>query len=157
MQTTSHYVSLPLWEALDSVLQKKAKELIKDIAKTCKQPEKPLWDAYKAQKHSVCLLDLSEPTEEKFECEALLSHSSVHTRCRKTVIYGQKFCPEHEFHQNPMSLVKPSLQRCITEDHTIVFIDKSTNTVYNSNFKRIGLFQNDRIIMFDIEEEIEYG
>ena len=156
MQTKSYSVPLPLWEALDSILQKKAKELIKDIAKSCKQPDKPLLDAFKAQKHIVQLLELTEPTEDKFECEALLNHSQIHTRCRKTVLYGKKYCPEHEFYQQALCLEKPILHRCITEDNEIVFINKSTNTIYDVNYKPIGLYVAKRAILFEIQEEIEY-
>lgn len=157
MLTKSLSVPKPLWDALDSILQKKARELIKDIAKSCNQPEKKLWDVYKSQKYTVHLLDLTEPTEDKYECEALLPHSHVHTRCRKTVLYGKKYCPEHEFYQPSLILEKTSLQRCITEENFTVFIDKDTNTVYDANFKKIGIFQDKRIFMFDIEEEIEYS
>lgn len=156
MLSKSHSVPKPLWDALDSVLQKKAKELIKDIAKACGQPEKKLLDAYKAEKHTVHLLELEDPTDEKFECCALCSHSRIHTRCRKTVLYGKKYCQEHEFHQNVSLSSKPVLQRCITEENDIVFLNKDTSEIYNAEYKKIGLFINNRILLFEIEGEIEY-
>lgn len=53
MTTTSYPVPKPLWDAFENVaFMVKSKELIKDIAKTLKQPEKTLLDAFKAKKHT---------------------------------------------------------------------------------------------------------
>ena len=156
MLSKSHSVPKPLWDALDSVLQKKAKELIKDIAKACGQPEKKLLDAYRAEKHTVHLLELEDPTDEKFECSAFTCHSRIHTRCRKTVLYGKKYCSEHEFYQTISISSKPVVQRCITDNNDVVFLNKETSEIYDAHYKKIGLFINNRILLFEIEEEVEY-
>lgn len=155
MTTKSYPVPKPLWDALENVLAVKSKELIKDIAKALKQPEKPLLDAYKANKPSIHLVDMEDPTDNKFECEAVLCQSAVAHRCRKPVLLGQKVCPEHELWKAPSLGTKPIVQRLKTSEGETYFVDTLMN-VYTIDFEQVGTFQDGTLTLFEIEEEEEY-
>ncbi len=155
MTTNSIPIPKPLWDALENVLMVKSKELIKDIAKTLNQSEKPLLEAFKAKKQSFHLLDLTDPTEEVFQCEAVLSQSAVAYRCRKPVLYGQHFCPAHEFHKPPRIDSKPVLKRLITDSGEVYFIN-TEGCVYDKDYKRVGSYKDDTLCLFSFDEEEEY-
>jgi len=155
MSVTSYPIPKPLWDALENVLLVKSKELIKDIAKTLEQPEKPLLDAFKAKKHTLHLIDVPDPSDDKFQCEALLRTHAVGHRCRKPVLFGQKVCPEHEFWKMPSIAQKPIVRRLKTEEGETYFVDNLLN-VYTVDFQRVGMFQDGILTLFTIEEEEEY-
>lgn len=156
MSATSYPVPKPLWDALENVLMVKSKELIKDIARTLKQPEKPLLDAFKAKKHSFHLVDMEDPSDNKFQCEALVCSSAVAHRCRKPVLFGQKMCPEHELWKMPSVSQKPIVNRIQTCDGDVYFVDNLMN-VYTADFERVGTFQDGILTLFEVEEEEEYA
>lgn len=142
-----------LWESLESVLLAQSKELMRDIAKTLKQPEKPLMDAFKKEIKNVFLVDLSEPTDEKFLCEALLADTEVAQRCRKVVVYGEKFCPLHTHWVMPPALTRiPSLRRLKTSDGDIYFLCELTQTIYSQEYERVGFFEKNQIILFEVTD-----
>ena len=130
MTTKSYPVPKPLWDALENVLMVKSKDLIKDIAKTLNQPEKPLVDAFKAKKHTFHLLDVSDGTDEKYQCEALLYEHAVAHRCRKATLLGQAFCPLHEFWKMPTLETKPVLHRITIERGENYFVDDKENSPF---------------------------
>ncbi len=156
MSAKSYPVPKPLWDALENVLMVKSKELIKDIARTLKQPEKPLLDAFKANKHAFHLIDMEDPSNNTFECEALLCQSAVAHRCRKPVLLGQKVCPEHELWKMPPVSQKPIVKRIKTFEGDTYFVDSLMN-VYTAEFERVGTFQDGVLTLFEIEEEEEYA
>jgi hypothetical protein len=156
MTTKSYPIPKPLWDAIENILSVKSKELIKDIAKTLHQPEKPLLDAFKAKKHTFHLVDMEEPTGNKFECEALVCTTAVAHRCRKPVLLGQTRCPEHEFCKQPTLGAKPILTRLKTDDGDIYFVDSLMN-VYTENFERVGSFQDGVLTLFELEDEEEFA
>jgi hypothetical protein len=156
MSAKSYPVPKPLWDALENVLMVKSKELIKDIARTLKQPDKPLLDAFKAKKHTFHLIDMEDPSDNKFECEALVCQSAVAHRCRKAVLLGQKVCPEHELWKMPSVSQKPIVKRIQTGDGDIYFVDNLMN-VYTADFERVGTFQDGILTLFEVEEEEEYA
>jgi hypothetical protein len=142
-----------LWESLESVLLAQSKELMRDIAKTLKQPEKPLMDAFKKEIKNVFLVDLSDPTDEKFLCEALLDDTEVAQRCRKAVVYGEKFCPLHTHWCAPSTLTRiPSLRRIKTSDGDVYFLCELTQTVYSQSYERVGFFSKNQINLFEITD-----
>lgn len=154
--TSSSPFPKPLWDALENVFSVKSRELIKDIAKTLNQSEKPLLEAFKAKKHQFHLVDLSDPTDEKFQCEALLCHSAVAHRCRKPVLFGQTVCPEHEFHTNPVIGTKPVLQRLRTEEGETYFVDQNSN-VFTKDLALVGKYTEGTLTVFEIDEEEEFA
>ncbi len=155
MTTKSYPVPKPLWDALENILMVKSKELMKDIAKTLKQPEKPLLDAFKAKKHTFHLIDVEDPTDDRFECDALLCQSAVAHKCRKAVLFGKTRCPEHEFWKNPIVERKPIVQRVNTEENESYFVDTLGN-VYSADYQRVGQYAENILTLFEIDEEEEY-
>lgn len=153
---TSYPVPKPLWDALENVLSVKSKCLIKDIAKTLNQSEKPLLEAFKARKHTFHLVDMNDPTDDKFECEALVSQHAVAHRCRKPVLFGKTKCPEHEFSNTATPTNKPAFRRVVTDTEDIYFVD-NLNNAYTADCKRVGYLEENRIVMFEVEEEEEYA
>ena len=156
MTTNSYPIPKPIWDALENVLMVKSKELIKDIASTLRQPEKPLLEAFKAKKHSFHLVDVSEDPHQKFECEAIVCTHAVAHRCRKPTLLHQSYCPEHEFYKAPSLGTKPILNRIQTEDGDTYFIDNIQN-VYTIDFQIVGTFAEGKVTLFEIEEEEEYA
>jgi hypothetical protein len=156
MTTSSTSIPKPLWDALENVLLVKSRDLMKDIAKTLRQPEKPLLDAFKAKKLSFHLLDLSDPTDGGMQCDALLCTSAVAHRCRKPVIFGQMRCPDHEFHNNPTPGTKPILQRIQTSEGETFFLD-SKNNVFTKELVLIGKYEDETLTIFEIDEEEEFA
>jgi hypothetical protein len=156
MTTQSSPFPKPLWDALENVFSVKSRDLIKDIAKTLNQSEKPLLEAFKAKKHQFHLVDLSDPTDGKFQCEALLCTSAVAHRCRKPVVFGQKVCPEHEVSTNPIIGTKPVLDRLITNEGETYFVDQSSN-VFTKELTLVGRYTDGQLTIFEIDEEEEFA
>ena len=156
MSAKSYPIPKPLWDAVENVLMVKSKELIKDIAKSLHQSEKPLWEAFKAKKHTFHLLDMEDPTDNKFECEALLCSSAVAHRCRKPVLFGRKVCPEHEFTKKPVLETKPFVKRITTPEGETYFMDNDSN-VYTLEFQPVGVMKDNTLILFIIDEEEEFA
>jgi hypothetical protein len=146
----------PLWDALENVLTVKAKELIKDVAKTLNQPAHPLLEAFKANKPSFYLQEIEDPTGNKFECEALLCQHAVAHRCRKPVLLGRKVCPEHISWKMPAVQNKPEVKRIDTGTAEVYFVDNLMN-VYTGDFERVGMMVEGELVLFEVEEEEEYA
>lgn len=147
-------VSKVLWDAMDSIFSAKSRELMKDIARTLHQDEKKLLQAYRSKKKQAYLVDMNEPTNERFQCSALCPNSKVAKRCLKPVVFGEKYCPDHhEWKEDPLYETIPSLQRIKTEEDTILFIDTLTSIVYDENYVRQGFQTEDKVYVFRIEEE----
>jgi len=141
-----------LWESLESVLLAQSKELMRDIAKTLKQPEKLLMDAFRKEIKNAYLVDLSEPTDEKFLCEALLDDTEVAQRCRKAVVFGEKFCPCHTHWCTPSTMTRvPSLRRLKTSDGDY-FLCELTQNVYSQAYERVGFFEKNQIVLFEVTD-----
>ena len=155
MSAKSYPIPKPLWDAVENVLMVKSKELIKDIAKSLHQSEKPLLEAFKAKKHTFHLVDMDDPTDNKFECEALLCSAAVAHRCRKPVLFGQKVCPEHEFTKEPIVGPKPIVKRMKSPEGQTYFLDKSMH-VYTVEMERVGFMENNTLILFEIDEDEEF-
>lgn len=146
-------VSKVLWDSLESALSAKAKDLARDIAKTLRQDEKKLIAALKEKKNDLYLVDVSDPTDQRFECEALVRHTALAHRCRKPVQYGEKYCPSHSFWSMSETLkTKPTLRRIRSTEGDIYFLDTLTQQVYNEKYERIGSNRDGNILIFEIEE-----
>jgi uncharacterized protein YpbB len=153
---TSYSIPKPLWDALENVFMVKSKELIKDIAKTLHQPAQPLLEAFKAKQHTFFLQELEDPTEAKFQCEALVCQHAVAHRCRKPVLLGEKVCPEHTLWKAPSLQTKAELRRLEIDTAEVYFVDSLMN-VYTADFERVGQLEDDKLVLFEIEEEEEYA
>jgi hypothetical protein len=148
MASQSYPVSKPLWDAVESALLAKSRDLILDLAKALNQEPKPLLDAFRAKKHSVHLVDISDPTEDRWQCEALLSENAVAQRCRKPVVLGSCYCPVHE-HNHPPVPEKPVLRRIVTDDGTTYFLDALTQQIYTQDYQRVGWMDDGKIILLE--------
>lgn len=149
-QKTLYPVSKPLWDSLESALLARSKDLIRDIAKSLHVPDKTLMDAFRKKKHDCYLVDLTEPTNETFLCQALVPCSNLAVRCRKATIYGDRFCPEHCGWQCPKEIQnKPILRRIIAEDD-IYYVDNMCQ-IYDTNYNRIGKMKEKKCIIFEVE------
>jgi len=156
MSAPSYAVPKPLWDAFENVLLVKSKCLIKDIAKTLNQSDKPLLEAFKARKHTFHLVDMNDPTDDKFECESLVFHHAVAHRCRKAVLFGKNRCPEHEFSTEISVANKPALRRVTTDSGETYFADSQKN-LYTVDCKRVGQMEDSTAHIFEIEEDEEYA
>ncbi len=151
MTTPSYAIPKPVWDAVENVLMAKSRELIKDLAATLQQSERPLVEAFKATKRSFYLIDTSDPTEERFECETVVCDHSVAHRCRKPVLFGRSTCPEHEFAPQPSLQGKPVLRRLTTEEGDTYFVDTLLN-VYTIDFERVGYLTDNCVTLYEVDE-----
>lgn len=151
MATNSYPVSKPLWDALESALMAKSRNLIVDLAKALNQEPKPLLEAFRAKKHSLHLVDISDPTEDRWQCEALVTSKAVAHRCRKPVVLGSSFCPLHE-HDHAKTPEKPTLRRIVTDDNTVYFLDPLTQQIYTEEYARAGWMEDGKLMLFEEDE-----
>ena len=148
MASQSYPVSKPLWDALESAILAKSRDLILDLAKALNQEPKPLLDAFRAKKRAVHLVDISDPTEDRWQCEALVVGKAVAHRCRKPVVLGSSFCPLHE-HTHEKISEKPVLRRIVTDDGTIYFLDTLTQQLYTEEYQRAGWMEDGKLVLFE--------
>lgn len=150
----------PLLDALDSMFSAKSRELIKDIAKTLRQDEKKLMQAFRAKKRELYMIDMEDPTNEKFKCLALNPHTEVAQRCGQPVVYGDKYCPQHcgwreeDHYQNLPILEKVVVLDEDTEEKQTFFRDALTRNLYNERYERIGFESDTKQWVFSIEEDV---
>jgi hypothetical protein len=83
----------------------------------------------------------------------LVYYDKVAHRCRKPVYTGTEFCPQHGFTiQTNNTKALPSLQRAICDDGSIVFYDRLTQDLYDSNYRRCGNKTEKSLVVFKLEE-----
>lgn len=149
--TTAVPVTRSLWESLEAVLDAQSRILIKDIARSLRQDEKVLLNEYRKDKTTAYLVDMNEPTNEKFQCEALADETTIVKRCRRPVLFGNKRCPEHVTWKEPYAN-KPTLRR-IENDSEIYFVEVhpfgETKTVYNEDHENVGFMENGKVYLFE--------
>lgn len=143
-------VPKPLWDELESALMIKAKQLIGDLAKTLRQDEKQLLQEFRAKKTNLFLVDLEMDTDEYY-CSAILDTTKVAQKCRKPAMFGQSYCPQHQFFVLPTELQnKARVQRISYEEP--LFVDPLTQLVYTSDYERVGSVKNGKCMLFELEE-----
>lgn len=84
-----------IWDSLEAAIQAESRRLVRDIAQTLGKPDGPLWNEVKKNSVSAYLVDLQEPTNEEFKCQAYTTNTLVQRPCGMPVIFGKKSCPEH--------------------------------------------------------------
>ena len=154
MTTSPSSIPVPkvLWDELENALMIKSKELIKEIAKVLRQDEKQLWQEFRSKKTPLHLVE-TESNQEEYECTGLVCSTPIAHRCRKPVLLGKSVCPEHEYFTLPSDLKsKPQLQRICGETDEPLFVDSLTQQVYSLFYERKGYLQNNKCILFEIEE-----
>jgi hypothetical protein len=143
---SAYPVSKPLWESLEAVMMAHAKKLAKDVAKQLRQPEQPLLQAIQKERIPLYLVEMTDPTDEEFYCKAMDTTKSIAHICRKPVLYGSLYCPEHSVHpQKGSSLFEqlPKLHRFITEEGEIYYYDELLRNVYDSHSKFCGVLSRE--------------
>lgn len=140
-----------LWESLEALLLYESKRLVENVAKTLHQDPKLLWNEIRKDKLTAYLVDCNEPTAERFLCTALRHTTAVACRCRKPVVFGTTFCPEHQGWSLPSFCEKIPQLRRIVVDEEIYYLDELTAYVYNENYERCGHKQGDKLYLFEVE------
>ena len=149
-------VYAPMWEYFQQALWRESKQLSTEIAESLGVSAKPLLEALaKTKKKSCYLVQLDEPTQDNFLCQALTTTSEVAQRCRKPVVYGELYCPCHRGWLSAESFQqKPQYRRLkggLGEGH--YFLDVLTQQLYDANHNRVGHIHENKAIVFEIEEE----
>ena len=146
----SYPVNRDLWESLESIFIAKARELVKEIAEEVGKPEKLLWNEVVKDKIKVHIVEQDDVSE---QCMELVYYDKVAHRCRKPVYLGTEFCPQHGFStQTNNTKLLPSLRRIKMDDGSIVFYDRLTQDLYDSNYRRCGYKTEKSIVVFKLEE-----
>ena len=156
MQPSAYPVYEPMWDYFQQALLKEAKRLAEDIAESLGVPDKPLKEALaKKRKPCVYLVEMTDPTEDRFQCEALLLDSPVAKRCRSPVVYGDRLCPCHIGWRMPDALKqKPAIRRLVVvDDDELYFVDNLTQMIYDVDYKRVGTVEDTKAFIFEIEGE----
>jgi hypothetical protein len=150
----SYPVNRDLWESLESIFLAKARELVKEIAEDLGKPEKLLWNEVVKDKIHIHIIEQDETAE---ECMELVYCDKVAQRCRKPVYLGTSFCPQHELSlsrstKTTHASTLPALRRIKLEDGSIIFYDRLTQDLYDSNYRRCGYKTENGLVVFKLEE-----
>lgn len=142
-------ISKLLWDELENALMIKSRELIKDIARTLKQDEKPLLQAFREKKTKIHLVEIEE--NENHKCNGLNMQTNIAQKCAKPTLLGKCYCPEHEFFTlTPEMKKKPQLLRIQNEElEEPLFLDSSTNILYSSNYEKKGFLEEGKCVIFE--------
>ena len=139
-----------IWESLESAIRAESRRLVRDIAKTLKKDEYNLWKEISKDTLNAYLVDLTEPTNESFQCKAYCLEGPVQKICKEPVLFGKDVCPHH----CQSVLVKPSASlpkyrrlRYFDDaegEEKEVYLDQATNQVYDKQtLEKIGQWNTD--------------
>lgn len=84
-----------IWDSLMATMKAQSRRLVDDIAKTLGQDPVPLWKEISKQQFGIYTVDLTEPTNETFQCQSYYHCGKIEKPCKRPVIFGKKFCGEH--------------------------------------------------------------
>jgi hypothetical protein len=149
-QQTLFPIPMFLWQSLEASLKHESRRLVKDIATTLKTNEADLWKQVNKEVFSAYLVDMSEPTNEQFECCSYEAVGKLFKPCRKPVIYGQKVCPEHKnccLSKPPSNLPRYRVLCYYDEDASDVqrvYLNPATNEVFSiDTLDRLGTWDTE--------------
>lgn len=135
-----------IWESLEAALKAESRRLIRDIAKTLGKDEVELARHIGNPSFSAYFVDMNEPTNERFQCNAYNLDGPVQQPCRKPVVYGETKCPEH-CHHHPKPSSQLPVYRNLTyydEDSSetkYLYLNPATNEVYDKvSLQQIGVW-----------------
>ena len=89
-----------LWDSLEAAITAESRRLVRDIANSLGKSEADLWNQVKNEKVSAYFVDLQDPTNEEFKCEAYDLAGLVQRKCCRPVVFGTKTCAEHSTTQH---------------------------------------------------------
>lgn len=156
-------IPLYLWQSLEATLKHESRRLVREIAGTLKTNEADLWKQVNKEVFSAYLVDMAEPTNEQFECCSYEIQGAIYKPCRKPVVFGKKFCPEH-IHTNltkpPSGLPKYRLLAAYTESEEVeqFYLNPATNEVYSKEtLEKVGMWSTEEscLTLFKQKEETE--
>lgn len=154
-------VPLFIWDSLMATMKHQSRKLTEDIAKSLGQDPAALWKEISKQNFEAYLVDMTEPTDEKFLCQSYCSCGLIEKPCKKPVIFGQKYCAEHS--SKPQ--IRPSIQlqklRTIkycdeeTGDILQVYLNPSTNEIFSmETLEQIGEWDHEEKKLFLFEKSL---
>lgn len=132
-----------IWESLEAALKAESRRLIRDIAKTLGKDEGELARHIGNPSFSAYFVDMTEPTNEVFQCNAYNLDGPIQRPCRKPVLYGQTKCPEH-IHHHPKPSSHLPLYRLLhyydeDDESKTVYLNPATNEVFDkTTLQQIG-------------------
>lgn len=135
-----------IWESLEAALKAESRRLIRDIAKTLGKDEGELARHIGNSFISAYFVDMTDPTNERFECTAYSLKGPVQKPCRRPVIYGTTKCAAHShLNQRPSSSlpVYRNLKYYDEEDseEKQVYLNPATNEVLDKqSLQQIGIW-----------------
>jgi len=138
-----------IWESLEATLKAESRRLIRDIAKTLGKDEGELARHIGAPNFSAYFVDMTEPTNERFECTAYSLKGPIQKPCRRPVIFGTTKCAAHSHSQQRPSAALPvyRLLKYYDEDDSEekqVYLNPATNQILNKDtLKNIGLWDSE--------------
>ncbi len=142
-----------IWESLEATLKAESRRLIRDIAKTLGKDEGELARHIGTPNFSAYFVDMTEPTNERFECTAYSLKGPVQKPCRRPVIFGTTKCAAHSHSQQRPSAALPvyRLLKYYDEDESEekqVYLNPATNQILDRDtLKHIGLWDSERKIL----------
>ncbi len=142
-----------IWESLEATLKAESRRLIRDIAKTLGKDEGELARQIGTPNFSAYFVDMTEPTNERFECTAYSLKGPVQKPCRRPVIFGTTKCAAHSHSQQRPSAALPvyRLLKYYDEDESEekqVYLNPATNQILDRDtLKHIGLWDSERKIL----------
>ena len=159
-QTTLFPIPLYLWQGLEASLKHEARRLVRDIASTLKTSESDLWKHVNKEVFSAYLVDMTEPTNEKFQCCSYEAVGNLYKPCSKPVIYGEKTCPMHKGHcltKPPSHLPRYRVLCYYDEDESDIvhlYLNQATNEVLNPDtLEIIGTWDTEEKALTIFEKE----
>jgi hypothetical protein len=135
-----------IWESLEATLKAESRRLIRDIAKTLGKDEGELARHIGTPNFSAYFVDMTEPTNERFECTAYSLKGPVQKPCRRPVIFGTTKCAAHSHIQQRPSAALPvyRLLKYYDEEESEekqVYLNPATNQILDRDtLKHIGLW-----------------
>jgi hypothetical protein len=138
-----------LWESIDVVLLKKAKELAKEVAAELKVDAKLLISELNREDRSRFNIIQEEEEVASYQCQALVQRGPVYTRCRcATLSPHPRKCSTHEKYATPAPVGLESVQRVVDSD--TVYFTKDT-IVFRETGEECGVLKGTVLTLFEYE------
>jgi hypothetical protein len=146
-----------IWDSLEAAIQAESRRLVRDIAGSLGKPELELWNQVKDKKVSAYFVDLQDPTNEEFKCEAFDLEALVQRKCCRPVIFGTKACAAHTHtqHLKPDTTLpvykaikyedsEGNFQKAYLKDRDVLHPDTLEKIgEWDSSIKKLLLFEKD--------------
>lgn len=145
----------PLFDTLTAAFRGEAKRLCRDAARILNQPEKELFEKV-FPPGSALKLHIFDTEEAPIQCPAFILEKNLLRRCRAPTILGTGRCACHqtakipEIPEHVQQLTR--LERVAAAD-TPLWCNEDTGEVYDSSGAIVGLYKNERLTLYVLEDE----